>query len=546
MGLLDELLIHEAESELERRACETHPAYLLEHVRCVDAKTGETFTFQLLDTDAPWHWQREVVDGWLLDDASIVLKARQLGITWLAAGVGLWTLLYKPGTTVLIVSINETEASKVVNRLWDMLHSLPLHLWNGAKVIKPTRGVRPFNAIGLEFPDGRISSVLALASTKTAGHGETAAVVILDEYARQEYARETWNAVVPTMADGGKLIVISTANGISTSEEEGNFFHHLWKNHRELGIERRFLSWKCHPDRDEDWYRGLSMPIRAKAEQYPDDADEAFLLTGDQYFDPESLFWYAKNAVTAELYSLDFLDLGQGKANGHRKQNGYIRVFREPVKGHTYAIGIDVATGRGKDYSCAFVIDLGTMEFVAEFHGRVDADVYAMHLHYLGKWYQNARMAVELGGGYGEAVVIPLRDGRDGRPPYPMLYRHRQDGRIDRPGSKQIGFPMTMKTRPLVLSQLEQVIREREMREMPSDLISECQTFTYQKNLPSPRAQDGANDDRVMAAAITLEMYRRYGQHSGKWSPQKAEKRDLTSKVRLDGRHFDKRYGKAS
>ena len=65
---------------------------------------------------------------------NLVLKARQIGITWLGAGYGLWKLLTKPGTRVLVVSINEDEAIKVVNRLWDMFQSLPEHLRFEAEV----------------------------------------------------------------------------------------------------------------------------------------------------------------------------------------------------------------------------------------------------------------------------------------------------------------------------------------------------------------------------------------------------------------------------
>jgi hypothetical protein len=34
-----------------------------------------------------------------------------------------------------------------------------------------------------------------------------------------------------------------------------------------------------------------------------------------------------------------------------------------------------------------------------------------------------------------------------------------------------------------------------------------------QKTLPSPRAQEGSNDDRVMAFGLALELYRQYGTH---------------------------------
>jgi hypothetical protein len=64
-----------------------------------------------------------------------------------------------------------------------------------------------------------------------------------------------------------------------------------------------------------------------------------------------------------------------------------------------------------------------------------------------------------------------------------------------------------------VINQIEQAIREKTIPAMPRSLIMECRTFVRQKTLPSPRAQEGSNDDRVMAFGIALEMYRQYGTH---------------------------------
>jgi hypothetical protein len=135
-------------------------------------------------------------------------------------------------------------------------------------------------------------------------------------------------------------------------------------------------------------------------------------------------------------------------------------------------------------------------------------------LHFMGRMYNTARIAPEMGGGFGEPVVLSLRDGRKGRPPYPRLYRHRIE---DRPDFKQhitYGFPMTNKTRPQVINQAEQWIRERTLPHMPIELILECKTFIRRDTLPSPRAADSANDDRVMALCVALELYRLYGHHA--------------------------------
>src|SRR5262245_16880981 len=271
-------------TRLQQRAdALAHPAGMLDHVQCVDPKTGERFTFTLNDEKAGWYWQRGVLDRWIAHPLNLVLKARQIGITWLAAGYALWKLLTMPGTRALLVSINEDEAIKIVNRLFDMFVSLPSHLQFGAQITKPTRGARPTTLIEFTFPDGRISTVVGLPSTRRAGHGETATIVILDEYARHEYARDSWKATFATADNGGQILVISTANGVSNEQTgEGNFFHHLYVNAESYGIETTFLGWFLHPDRDEEWYvrNARALPAADRAEQFPRNPEDAFINTG--------------------------------------------------------------------------------------------------------------------------------------------------------------------------------------------------------------------------------------------------------------------------
>ena len=513
----------------EREAALSHPSALLDRVLCIDQKTGERFTFQLSDPEGDWYWQRRVLDKWIAHPLSMVLKARQIGITWLAAGYALWKLLVLPGTRALVVSINEDEAIKVVNRLYDMFESLPGHLRFDAEISKPTRGARPTTLIEFAFPDGRISSVVGLPSTRRAGHGETATIVLLDEYARHEYAQASWKALFPTVDNGGQLVVISTANGVSNElSGEGNFFHHLWVNQESYGIDGQFLAWDLHPDRDEDWYatHARALPSADRAEQFPRTPEDAFINTGECWFDLEALAWYSEHHVLAEDKRMRFIVNETGaKAKVHYLERGPVRVYEKPQSGHEYAIGADVATGRGLDYSCAYVIDLSSMALVAELHGKLDADEYAEQLHYLGRWYGGARLAIEMGGGYGEPVIISLRDGRKGRPHYPKLYRHTIGDRPDAHMLRNYGFPINMKTRPQVINQIEQAIREKAIPALPRTLIMELRTFVRRRTLPSPRAQDGSNDDRVMAFGIALEMYRLYGVHERRYQAKPKRRR---------------------
>jgi len=232
------------------------------------------------------------------------------------------------------------------------------------------------------------------------------------------------------------------------------------------------------------------------------------------------LAWYSEHALLEPIGRLKFIPSHTGAtAKLHWTELGWTRVFAKPDETHTYALAADVATGRGMDYSAAYVIDLTSMAFAAEFHAKIDSDEFAEQLHFLGRWYGSARLAVEMGGGYGEPVIIALRDGRKGRPHYPKLYRHAIADRADMHQLANYGFPMNTKTRPTVINGLEQAIRERTIPALPRGLLMELRTFVRQRTLPSPRAQDGSNDDRVMAAGIALELYRQYGTHEKRHRP---------------------------
>jgi hypothetical protein len=516
--LLDRILLAELEEAEERDFCAEHPAHLMARMSAPDERTAEKFAFPTDDPASGWYWQREILDWWLRENRCIALKARQLGVTWLGCGYVLWTALYKPGSLCLVYRQKEEEAIENIRRAWDLLHSLQQHLWNGAEVITPTKGARPNQSgISLRFPDGRISRIVPMTSASASGHGKTAAVVLLDEFSRIDRASEIMKAVQPAAGAKGKILIISTANGVSNPETgDGNDFHRLWVNADDAGFTKRFLPWSLHPDRDQRWYdfdpevRGLKSHERA--EQYPANEHEAFTLTNRVFFEPEDLMEYA-DRVESPLYRMDFERIDPQHARPRKGERGMISVYREPEAGHGYAIGADVATGRGLDYSAAYVVDLASMELVAEFHGRLDQDLYAYQLHYLGRWYNTALVAHEVAGGYGEAVTISLRDGREGRPPYPKMYRHIMSSRPSLDVSKALGFPTNSKTRPQIINGLDKAIRERSLPYVTAGLLTEMQTFVYHDTGPSPAAQSGSRDDRVMACAIALEMYRLHGSH---------------------------------
>jgi hypothetical protein len=487
-----------------------------------DERTGETFSFEHLRSEeaaglSGWGWQREFF-LWMYDGhRTITLKARQLGATWIGCGACVVDTLILPGSLCLIYRQKEEEAVENVRRCWSLFCSLPPHLRMGVEVITPARGALPSTEMKLRHPSGEISRIVAMSSASASGHGKTARRVLLDEHSRIDRVGEITKAVQPAAGKTGRIAIISTANGVSNPDTgEGNQFHWTWVNADTAGWQKRFLPWSSHPDRDQVWYdndpevRGLKSHERA--EQYPANEDEAFTLTNRTFFDPDDLAAYYE-LVGKPLYRADFVVLSRAQARLKRRSDGRLTVYADPKPDRKYAIGVDVASGRGRDWSVAYVVDLSNMELAAEYRARLDADIYATQLHYLGRFYNTATIAVETAGGWGEAVIIPLRDGREGRPPYPKMYRHIMSSRPSLDEARVFGFPTNMKTRPLILNQFEKAVRERALPFVTRALLDEMKTFNLHDHGTSPRAQDGAHDDCVMACAISLEMFRLYGFH---------------------------------
>lgn len=543
-----------------------NPAGLLHFCECVDTRSGDIFEFQLLDReesellgvpyrgdtwrtlddfersepgeipigDKDWSWQRDYLDWVVGNDQTVALKGRQLGVTWIVCGLALHYLLFRPGSDVLIYSQGEDEAIQALQRVWGMLISLPSYLRGHVTPVKPAKwdGNPPSQAIEVRHPDGRISSITAMPSTKKAGHSRAAAFVIFDECARHDYAREAWKAVVPATGDsGGKIAVISTANGMSDEKAgTGNFFHHLCVKagtSQYPRLEFKFLRWDLHPTRDKAWRDSLPMDEDAKDEQYPNTPEDAFLLSGQPYF-PVSQLKHYSSRVAEPIYRFrwEVDPRSRGKRGFQvRDKAGAICVYREPEEGHKYAVIADCATGAGTDYTYVLVLDLSDYAPVCDYHTHEDQDVASEQVHFLGRWYNTARIVVENQGGYGATMLTHLRHQRDGRPAYPLIYKHRKYDKPERPVAMRFGFPMDPATRPLALQELRAALRTESFPWVTRAFMNEARTFVYAETKPSPRAAEGTNDDAVLCFAMACEVYREFGEHADDRRKQKHVKR---------------------
>ncbi len=454
--------------------CMESPHAFLQHIHILDPNLGDI-------KFVPWDWQPGLINTWHTNFLSIVLKARQLGVSWLVAGYALWTVLYHEGANALMLSMGEKESKKLLSKAKYIYTMLP-------DFLKPT--CTRDNDSMMQFGSLH-SEISALPATEDAGRSEAATLVVVDESASHPYAEANYSAYKPTIDAGGKLIHISTAKG------RGNLFHRLWNDSPGNRFTRVFLNWRLRPGRDDNWYQEKveeysATPTLLKQE-YPNTPEEAFIANSYCVFDTER--------ISQELDNC--------RPPIETRDHNRIKIWQHPIIGRKYVAGADVAEGKDSgndslDYSGAAIYDFQTLVHVADLHGQWPLDLYAKHLHDLCHEYGDAYLGIERNN-HGHAVISKLRDLR-----YSNLYFH-QDRRPGSRVSKAAGFgwPTNIQTRPDMETDLAAAITSNSLISYDREFWDECISYVHQGN-GKAGADAGCHDDRVIKHMIAVQVRRRY------------------------------------
>lgn len=239
-------------------------------------------------------------------------------------------------------------------------------------------------------------------------------------------------------------------------------------------------------------YFGVEYDIRIKG--------EFKLLSGNSVFDLEKLDGKMKESPK---FAQGFLDYsGTNSAIKFKdKVNGVLKVWAEPHPNRRYFIGADIGLGVGGDPSCAVVLD-DQMNQVAELHGQLAPDQMGSNLIKLGKWYNTAWVGVEANS-FGIACIDAMKHN------YGKLYfNYKIDGRSD-VRTKRIGWWTDTKSKPLMVGEFAKAVREQSVSLNSVDLMQEMATYVLCED-GSTNAEQGCNDDRVIAAMISLQVRKKH------------------------------------
>ena len=299
-----------------------NPFAFFKHVKIMDSTTNAVIPFEM------WEHLRYFIQAVFSHQLVIVLKSRQIGISWTLAGIALF-YCYKLGANVLVLSKGKDESADFLHKARIIYQYLPKFL---------QQELEHDGTFLLSFKKTH-SRIVALPSTEDAGIGQTASLVIADENEFHDFARENYAAVKPTVDAGAPMVVVSAVDKTRVDSH----FKTLWRMAKSgSNFFPIFFPYNVRPGRDKEWYERTrkDYPLGWQFEQnYPLTEQEALSpLTGRSVFDRQILQKMLSEASEP-------LEIRQGAIN----------IYQRPKVGTHYIAGADIAEGRGGDYSVLWI-----------------------------------------------------------------------------------------------------------------------------------------------------------------------------------------------
>ena len=446
----------------EQALCRQSFLAFLKFVRIEDPPPGGGIVpFQL--------WPHLVEAATVISGSKLViwLKSKQIGASWLGAAYGVWLGSFSPHSMILNLSRGELYSAELLRKGLFVHDNLPAHL--RAPLLRQ-------NLESVHFRNG--SRLLALPSTKAAGIGFTASVVIMDEADFHEQFAENYAAVKPTVDAGGQLIVVSTAN----PETQVSGFKTLWEQAPANGFRRIFVPWGARPGRTQAWYdAGLASSLDPEAyrKNYPNTASEALAPS---------------QAVAA--FDLAALKAMQQDVKVPVSTLGVANLYQLPAVGKRYAAGTDVGHGVGADYSVTVVVDTQTGYVVADIlNNLIPPDELAQVSYDLLKMYRFPLWAIE----DNEWGILTLSKAKELG--YPLLYHRENDAK------KPVGWHTDEKSRYTLWGELIEAVKQR-LLTVPNEqgLGQMFGVIRDAKHGGKIQAREGGNDDYPTALGIAWQM----------------------------------------
>ena len=462
--------------EREVVICASDPEYfIITYCKIYDATDWIAFVL--------WKEQIDALNLLHANQLTIALKARQLGLTWLALCYALWLMLFAPIATILIFSKRDDEATYLLSseRLRGIYNNLPDFL-KAESVIED-------NAKTWRLSNGST----ARAFPTTAGDSYTATFVIVDEADLVPNLNKMLRSVKPTIDAGGKMFMISRADKSQPQSEFKQIYRAAKKGTN--GWAYIFLAWWVRPERTQEWYEAVKSDIEQRTGAL-DDLHEQYPAT-----DQEALAPAQKNKrITAGWVDNCHVSMRPFTSKTHPELTELLSavpglcLYRLPEHGRRYAGGMDSAEGLpASDDSATTWVDAETHEEVANLVGKYPPDVHAALSAKISRFFNDAGLMVE-NNNHGHAVILWLNESSDSKDNF------RYSRLVLKGHNTKDGWTSNVLGKSLMYEALATAFRTEDTLIHDDDTVVQIKLIE-QNTL---RAPEGEMDDRADSYALAL------------------------------------------
>ena len=430
---------------------------------------------------------------------NLILKARQLGFTTECLIDFFDDTISHSNTNTAIIAHKQDKVVKmfeIVKRAYD---SIPIE-------IRPKSSLDNRNEIYFPELDSKIYVTMDTRS-------ETVHNLHVSEAHFIRNAEDMLAGTLESVPKDGRINMESTGNGVA------GWFYNEWED-PESEYKKFFYNWMWGDEYQEDSFKTLDQLLdeyRSLSLRFGTipDIQKKFDLTKEQ------LAWYISKVrrhkqLVVQEYPTTALEafLATGRNVFHmsdiqsylaippiERKYGDLLIWEKPLKNFRYVMGVDASEGRGGDNAVIEVVNAYTGEQVAEFASNyTPPDKLAQLAIEIGHYYNNALIVPE-SNNHGHAVLQVLR------PRYWNVYRRES---IDtRTGEKNeiIGWNTTGMTKPLLVDNLEEAVREHQVKINSEDLLKELKIFvqTDDSGKQGYGAEGAGHDDRVIAFGLAIQ-----------------------------------------
>ena len=530
---------------------------MLEYVRCMKDTPYALRTYlQTYDNTVSKYVPLELFPDQvsLLNDyedfeENIALKYRQAGVSTVTAAWVSKKLVFakKERPEKILIIANKLDTSmEMANKIRAFIEQWPK--WVGASFSPDKNSQRHY-----KLTNG--CEVKAVATSRDALRGYTPTVLVFDEAAFIEADGDFWAACMASLSTGGKVIVVSTPNGYDPIYYEiynqaikgiNNFKiseMFWWKDpryskdlylvptddivdfllHKEERDQSKNISFSDSDpyDRDYDkikeyfskgykpcstWYEKMVKKLKYDKRKINQELNCEFLGSGDNVFDSKQLEYIKENTI-------------QDAPN--KMMGNALWMWKEPIQGHKYIMGVDVSRGDSEDFSSIQIIDFDDREQVFEYVGKIPPDALAEIAFKWGTMY-NAFCVVDITGGMGITTVRKMQELG-----YKNFYIDGVDSMniwaVNKSSVDKIPGINFNNKRVQIIAAFEEYVRHKfNIRSVR--LYNEMNTFVYVNGRPDH--QKGQHDDLIMGISMAI--------YVGESSFSKLEKVTEKTKVMLD------------